>query len=83
MKSFGYNSLSDLKIKMALEVESLYFYPLENAAKHHTDRFEIIHSEPRVPVIRRGQSFIVAIRFQKRSYIPKTDNIRFIFNCGK
>lgn len=68
---------------MALEIESLHFYPLENAAKHHTDRFEIIHSEPRVPVIRRGQSFVVALRFQNRNYIPKTDKIKFIFNCGK
>lgn len=68
---------------MALIIESLYFYPVDNARKHHTDRFEIVHSEPNVPVLRRGQEFSVGIRFKDRHIVRGQDKIRIYFNCGK
>lgn len=68
---------------MALIVESINFFPLENGTQHHTDRFEIVRTEPEVPVFRRGQEFKVAIKFANRDYIKSKDMIRVLFNNGE
>lgn len=68
---------------MALVVESINLFPLENAKAHHTDRFEIVRTEPEVPVVRRGQEFKVAIKFSNRDYVKSKDMIRVLFNAGE
>ena len=67
---------------MALKVESIHFYELENAEKHHTIDYEIVHMSPAVPVVRRGQSFNVALRFDNNDYVKGKDSVRVIFSCG-
>lgn len=65
-----------------LEVESVYLYPMENAGPHHSDKCELVHSEPRIAVLRRGQSFSAAIRFVNRDYDHAVDQVRIIFSLG-
>ncbi|GJQ79412.1 hypothetical protein Trydic_g16271 [Trypoxylus dichotomus] len=66
-----------------LQVEIIYFYPLENAEKHHTENYELIHDEVAVtPVLRRGQKFNIAIRFTGRQYSSGIDSVSVIFNFG-
>lgn len=67
----------------ALEIESVYFYPLENAKNHYTDRYEVVHNEPPSPVLRRGQEFFLAIRFNSRGYRDEADIVHLVFNHGK
>ncbi|XP_077293635.1 hemocyte protein-glutamine gamma-glutamyltransferase-like [Arctopsyche grandis] len=66
-----------------LEVETVYFYPLENASRHHTDKFELVHSDPRTPVLRRGQSFSAVVRFVNRNYDHSVDQIKLVFSLGE
>lgn len=67
----------------ALEVDNVHMYPMENAVQHHTDFYEIVHRDPATPVLRRGQSFYIAIRFKNRSFHENSDVLRLIFNYGK
>lgn len=67
-----------------LEVDLVYFYPKENAELHRTDRFELVHDEAPVPILRRGQTFTVAIRFaQGRNFQEGVDLVRVAFSFGK
>uniref|UniRef100_A0A1B6D4M4 Transglutaminase-like domain-containing protein n=1 Tax=Clastoptera arizonana TaxID=38151 RepID=A0A1B6D4M4_9HEMI len=66
----------------ALEVEFLHFYPPENAKEHHTERFEVVHNDPPNPVLRRGQEFYLAIRFNHRGYRDDVDIVRLVFSYG-
>lgn len=66
---------------MALTVDSIFFYPLENAVRHKTSSFEIVHMEPPTPVLRRGQAFNLALRFVERDYVP-SDDFRVVFKYG-
>lgn len=69
--------------RKALEIESLYLYPVENAKKHKTDKFELIHDEENpIPILRRGIKFTAAIRFKNRGYNVKEDQIRLVFEYG-
>lgn len=56
-------------------------YEKENAELHHTDRFELVHEETPTPVLRRGQEFSLAVRFN-REYIEETDIVRLLFSFG-
>lgn len=67
---------------MALQVTSINFNALENAKNHHTDRYEIVRSDPPIPVIRRGQEFTANIQFD-REFIPNEDKIKITFDVGK
>lgn len=68
----------------SLHIESLYLYPLENSKQHKTERFELVHdNENPVPVLRRGISFTMAVRFADRGYDPSKDSVKFNFNFGK
>ncbi|XP_017761962.1 PREDICTED: hemocyte protein-glutamine gamma-glutamyltransferase-like, partial [Eufriesea mexicana] len=53
----------------------------ENAKAHHTINYELVHLDPPTAVLRRGQSFNVALRFN-REYIAETDIVRLLFNFG-
>lgn len=65
-----------------LKVEQTEFYALDNAKEHHTDQFEIVQDLPPTPVLRRGQTFYFAVRFD-REINPVEDVIRLVFNFGK
>ena len=56
-------------------------YEKENAKNHHTEKFEIVHLDPSTPVLRRGQTFNIALRFN-REYIDDTDIVRLLFSFG-
>lgn len=64
-----------------LVVESIYLYEKENAEAHHTFNFEIVHLKPAIPVLRRGQTFNMALRFN-REYVDATDIVRLLFSFG-
>ena len=67
---------------MALEVEQIDFFELENARLHRTDRYELVHLEPPSAVLRRGQHFKVNIDFRSRKYDHATDLVRLHFSFG-
>lgn len=67
---------------MALKIKSVDFHVTENARNHFTDRFEMVHMEPAIPVIRRGQKFSFTIAFEDRDYNKDVDEIKFIFSTG-
>ncbi|XP_043468472.1 hemocyte protein-glutamine gamma-glutamyltransferase-like [Leptopilina heterotoma] len=64
-----------------LVVETIYMYEAENARTHHTDNFELVHFDPPSAVLRRGQTFNIALRFN-RDYIDETDIVRLLFSFG-
>ena len=64
-----------------LVVETIYMYEKENAKKHHTENFELVNLDPPTPVLRRGQTFNMALRFN-REYIDDTDIVRLLFSFG-
>lgn len=65
-----------------LKVDLVNFYPVENATEHHTDRFELVHDEVPIPILRRGQKFFMSIRFSQRKFDIKSDLVRLVFNYG-
>lgn len=66
-----------------LEVESVYLYPLENSKRHKTEKYEVIHDENPIPILRRGERFTLAIRFMNRPFRKDLDLVKLIFNYGK
>lgn len=68
---------------MALSVQSIYLYPAQNGSRHQTDRYEIVQLESPIPVIRRGQSFNVAVRFIERDFVPGRDSLKVILSLGE
>ncbi|XP_056638436.1 hemocyte protein-glutamine gamma-glutamyltransferase-like [Diorhabda sublineata] len=65
---------------MALEVEMFYLYPKENSKSHKTDQYELVNEED-IPVLRRGQKFTVAVRFN-RDFDFNKDMVKIAFNYG-
>lgn len=64
-----------------LIVEAVYLYEKENAEAHRTFNFEVVHQDPAIPVLRRGQTFQMALRFN-REYVDETDIVRLLFSFG-
>ena len=64
-----------------LEVETVHLYEKENAEAHRTFNFELVHQDPAIPVLRRGQPFNMALRFN-REYVDETDIVRLLFSFG-
>lgn len=68
---------------MALSVSTIYLYPEQNAQRHHTDNFELVQLEKHpIPVIRRGQSFNVAVRFIERDFVLGKDTLKVMLSLG-
>lgn len=66
-----------------LVVELTEFYPRDNAKEHHTDMYELVTDAlTPTPVLRRGQNFFFAIRFD-RSFEQQRDFVRVCFSFGK
>ncbi|CAK9825429.1 Hemocyte protein-glutamine gamma-glutamyltransferase [Anthophora retusa] len=64
-----------------LIVETVYLYEKENAKAHHTINYELVHLDPPTAVLRRGQAFNVALRFN-REYMDEEDIVRLLFSFG-
>ena len=65
----------------SLEVQEVHFYEKKNAEKHHTINFGLLHIETPSPVLRRGQTFIMLIRFN-RKYDREADIVKLIYKFG-
>jgi len=70
-----------MSLEEPLIVEAVYLYEKENAEAHRTFNFEIVHQDPAIPVLRRGQAFNMALRFN-REYVDETDIVRLLFSFG-
>lgn len=64
-----------------LVVETVFLYEKENATAHRTINYEVVHLDPPTAVLRRGQTFTVALRFN-RAYVDDTDIVRLLFSFG-
>lgn len=70
--------------KSTLVVDKAYFYVKDNAKEHKTIRYELVHRLPETPVLRRGRSFTLCIRFNSgRTFDVEKDILRLNFNFGK
>lgn len=65
----------------AIKVDAVEMYAKDNAKHHHTEMFDNLESRDAPLIIRRGQSFFLALRF-KREYQPDTDVINLDFSIG-
>lgn len=65
-----------------LKVELTEFYSRDNSKDHHTEQYDLVNDNilPN-PVIRRGQNFFFAVRFD-RTYDKQQDMIRIVFCFG-
>ncbi|XP_012281740.1 hemocyte protein-glutamine gamma-glutamyltransferase [Orussus abietinus] len=64
-----------------LVVEQVYMYEEKNASAHRTSNFEVVHEDSPTPVLRRGQAFNLALRFD-RDYVDESDIVRLLFSFG-
>lgn len=64
-----------------LYVEEVFMYEQQNAELHHTEKFELVQLDPPNSVLRRGQPFNMALRFN-RDYNDDTDIVRLFFSFG-
>lgn len=66
-----------------LKVELTEFYSRDNSKDHHTEQYDLVNDNilPN-PVLRRGQNFFFAVRFD-RTYDKQQDMIRIVFCFGK
>lgn len=66
-----------------LKVELTEFYSRDNGKDHHTDQYELVNDTvlPN-PVLRRGQNFFFAVRFD-RICDKQQDAIRIVFCLGR
>lgn len=65
------------------KVDRVHWYIKDNAKNHNTIKYDLVHdnSEPR-PVLRRGLTFYLAIRFQS-DYDVTRDRVILNFKFGK
>ncbi|XP_034826300.1 hemocyte protein-glutamine gamma-glutamyltransferase-like [Maniola hyperantus] len=65
-----------------LKVELTEFYARDNGKDHHTDQYELVNDATLPnPVLRRGQNFFFAMRFD-RICDKQQDIIRIVFSLG-
>ena len=73
-----------LKPRGVLDVDKVYFYAKDNAKKHQTVRYELVHQKPETPILRRGESFNLRIRFSDdRTFDFEKDLLRLNFKFGE
>ncbi|XP_045490799.1 hemocyte protein-glutamine gamma-glutamyltransferase-like [Colias croceus] len=65
-----------------LKVELTEFYSRDNAKEHHTERYDLVNDNifPN-PILRRGQKFLFAVRFDRLSD-KQQDIIHVVLCCG-
>lgn len=64
-----------------ITVTGVELYCKENAKVHHTEEYDLINAEVPTAILRRGENFYIALRFN-RPYDGKTDAIRISFGFG-
>ncbi|GBO14468.1 Hemocyte protein-glutamine gamma-glutamyltransferase, partial [Araneus ventricosus] len=62
-------------------VQGVELYPRENAKLHNTHLYELLDGKDSSLVIRRGQTFYMAVRF-KKTFNPVLDSVRLHFEFG-
>ena len=73
-----------LKPRGVLDVDKVYFCAKDNAKKHQTVRYELVHQKPETPILRRGESFNLRIRFSDdRTFDFEKDLLRLNFKFGE
>lgn len=65
-----------------ISVTGVEFYSKDNSKVHHTEDYDLVNAEEPTPILRRGENFYVALRFD-RPYSADTDAIRISFGFGK
>lgn len=65
----------------AIKVDAVEMYAKDNAKHHHTEMFDTLERSDPPLIIRRGQSFFLAVRY-KREYQPGTDEVYLDFSIG-
>lgn len=72
------------KPRGALDVDKVYFDARANAKKHRTVRYGLVHRKPETPILRRGESFFLRVRFRDgRTFDHERDLLRFNLNFGE
>lgn len=66
--------------QLSLKVGEVHWYVKDNAANHRTSKFELI--ERNTPILRRGQTFFLAVRISGRLYREGHDDLTLVFNFG-
>lgn len=66
-----------------LKVANIDMFRRANARKHRTDFYEIVKRNLTSTVLRRGQSFFMAVRLKNRNYQDHLDILRVTFQFGK
>ncbi|KAG8192992.1 hypothetical protein JTE90_028112 [Oedothorax gibbosus] len=64
-----------------IEVQVVEFYCKDNAKSHHTENYELLEGKDPAPVLRRGEYFFMAIRFN-RIFNVHTDKVRIHLTFG-
>ncbi|XP_055925322.1 hemocyte protein-glutamine gamma-glutamyltransferase-like [Argiope bruennichi] len=62
-------------------VQGVELYPRENAKLHNTHLYELLDGKDSSLIIRRGQTFYMAVRF-KKTFNPVLDSVRLHFEFG-
>ncbi|XP_041970639.1 hemocyte protein-glutamine gamma-glutamyltransferase-like [Aricia agestis] len=76
MISLSYYSQAPLKVELT------EFYSRDNAKEHHTDQYDLVNATLLAnPVLRRGQNFYFAVRFD-RAHDKQQDIVRIVFCFG-
>lgn len=65
-----------------LGVVSCEFYAKENAKAHHTEKYDVVQEKDPSPVLRRSQSFRMAILFDRPFNMDK-DSVTLELTLGK
>lgn len=80
----GDDSSTSTSTDSALKVTSVTFYPQGNGKHHRTSKFQLV--ERGTPILRRGQTFFIAIAFgqdqNKRQYDSNRDEIWLRLSFG-
>ena len=64
-----------------LDINHVEFYASENAKNHRTDKYDLV-SDKKIPVLRRSNSFYMAISAHQRPIDPKKDKLNVVFEFG-
>lgn len=66
-----------------LNVLMTEFYPKDNSTENHTEEYDLVNNKDiATPVLRRGENFFFAIRFD-RPFEEDGDAVRVRFSIGK
>lgn len=62
---FGDRDEVDRSLPQPIEVDAVEYYCKDNAKSHHTENYDLLDGKDTSPVLRRGEPFYMALRFNK------------------